>query len=106
MRHLEIPYPILLDPSKESYRRWCMGRTTLRETFLSPTLMSRYLGLLLKGEPFLGFTPDMFQLGGDFVVDQGGRIAYAHPVRNHGDRAPFDSLIKAMERAAGADGRI
>ena len=29
MRDLEIPFPILLDPTKETYQRWGLGRTNL-----------------------------------------------------------------------------
>jgi hypothetical protein len=42
----------------------------------------------------------MFQLAGDFVVDPQGRIAFAHVMKNNGDRAPVSSLIEAMSTVA------
>ena len=100
MHDLEVPYPILLDPSKETYARWRLGRTNLFGAMLSPNLNVRYVQLLARGERFLGLAPDMFQLGGDFVVDPNGRIAFAHAMKNNGDRAQVASLIEAMDGAA------
>lgn len=104
IRDLEIPYPILLDPRKETYRRWGLGRTTLGESVFSPGLTARYLGLLLRGERFLGLAPDMLQLGGDFVVDREGKIAVGHAMRDNGDRLPVHKLIETMEQVAHESG--
>jgi hypothetical protein len=70
MRGLEVPYKIVFDPTQEAYRRWGLGRTGLFGAMLSPALNWRYLKLLLRGERFLGLAPDMFQLGGDFILDR------------------------------------
>ena len=97
MYDLQLPYPLLLDPTKETYGRWGMGRTNAFGAMLSPSLNVRYLKLLLHGERFLGTAPDMFQLGGDFVVDSEGRVAFAHVMRNNGDRASVETIISAMK---------
>ena len=102
LRDLPLPYPVVLDESRDTYSAWGMGRTNLFGAMLSPELNWRYLKLLLKGERFLGFAPDMFQLGGDFVVDRAGRIAFAHRMRNNGDRAPVARLMDELERAGAA----
>jgi hypothetical protein len=60
----------------------------------------RYFRLLLAGERFLGMAPDMFQLGGDFVVDPHGIVRFAHRMRSNGDRASVASLFRALENAA------
>jgi len=98
--NLEIPYPLLLDPDKQAYRRWGMGRTNLMGAMLSPALNVRYVKLLLKGERFLGLAPDMYQLGGDFVIDSRGRIAFAHTMQNNGDRAEVTILLQNLRRTA------
>ena len=100
LRDLPLPWPVLLDASREAYADWGLGRTNLMGAMLSPELNWRYLKLLLKGERFLGFAPDMFQLGGDFVVDPEGRIAFAHRMRNNGDRAPVARLMAELRKAA------
>ena len=54
----------------------------------------------MRGQRFLGFAKDMLQLGGDFVIDPRGRIAFAHPMQNNGDRVGVSVLIQEMRRAA------
>lgn len=100
MAGYEVPFPLLLDPEKGSYRTWGMGRTTLTRSVLSPTLTWRYLKLILKGESFLGFAPDMLQLGGDFVLDRHHRITAARVMRHNGDRAPVPELLSEIGRVS------
>jgi hypothetical protein len=100
MRGLNVPFVILFDPERAAYRRWGLGRTGLFGAMLSPELNCRYLKLLLRGERFLGLAPDMFQLGGDFVLDRAHRIAFAHRMRNNGDRAPVPHLLDKLREVA------
>ena len=44
----------------------------------------------------------MFQLGGDFIVDRAGRIAFAHAMKNNGDRTSVDHLVAELTRLATA----
>jgi len=81
LHDLELPFPLLLDPERTTYAAWGLGRTNLFERFL-------------------GFAPDMFQLGGDFVVDARGIVRFAHRMRDNGDRAPVDRLLEALGAAA------
>lgn len=102
LHEVALPFPLLLDRTRETYARWGMGRTGLTGAMLSPSLNLRYLKLLAKGERFLGFAPDMFQLGGDFVLDKQGTLVFAHRMRNNGDRADTGKLIDQVARAAHA----
>lgn len=97
---IKVPFELVLDLTKETYCRWGMGRSNIFKTVLSPTLSFRYLKLLLKGERFLGVAPDMYQLGGDFVIDREGRLAFAHRMRHNGDRVAVGSLLDELERVA------
>lgn len=101
MRGLEVPFPVVFDPERAAYKRWGLGRTGLFGAMLSPELNWRYLKLLLRGERFLGFAPDMFQLGGDFILDRNHRIAFLHRMRNNGDRAPVSYLLDKLREVAG-----
>ena len=100
MRGLDVPYPILFDPSREAYQRWGLGRTGLFGAMLSPALNWRYLKLLLRGERFLGLAPDMLQLGGDFILDRTHHVTFAHRMTNNGDRAEVSILLDELRRAA------
>ena len=96
LKGLDVTFPILLDREKKAYDVWGMGRASVFQAMFSPKLNVRYAKLLLKGEKFLGFAPDMFQLGGDFVVDRSGKIGFAHLMRDNGDRPGVDKLIEAV----------
>lgn len=101
MRGLVVPYTIVFDPERQAYRQWGMGRTNLFGAMLSPALNWRYLKLLLRGEPFLGLAPDMFQLGGDFVLNPSHRVSFLHRMTNNGDRAAVPALLQELRKAAG-----
>lgn len=102
LHDVALPFPLLLDRTRETYARWGMGRTGLTGAMLSPSLNWRYLKLLVKGERFLGFAPDMFQLGGDFLVDKQGTLAFAYRMRNNGDRIETGALLDELARIADA----
>jgi hypothetical protein len=99
LHDLELPFPLLLDFERRCYADWGMGRTSLFGAMLSPSLNWRYLRLLLRGERFLGVAPDMFQLGGDFIVDAAGGIAFEYRMRGNGDRADVETLVRELKRA-------
>jgi AhpC/TSA antioxidant enzyme len=100
LHDVALPFPLLLDRTRETYARWGMGRTGLRGAMLSPSLNWRYLKLLAKGERFLGFAPDMFQLGGDFLVDKQGTLVFAYRMKNNGDRVGTETLLDELARLA------
>ena len=100
MRDLRLPFPLVIDRERRWYAEWQLGRTNLLGAMLSPSLNWRYLRLLLRGERFLGFAPDMFQLGADFVVDGAGIVRFAHRMRDNGDRAAVATLLGALRDAA------
>ena len=100
MRGLDVPYTILFDPERAAYQRWGLGRTGPFGAWLSPALTWRYLKLLLRGERFLGFAPDMYQLGGDFILDREHHVTFAHRMTNNGDRAETSVLLDELRRAS------
>jgi AhpC/TSA antioxidant enzyme len=99
LAELTIPWPVLVDLDRGAYRAWGLGRARLRQIWLSPALWARYARLLAGGERLRLLGRDTLQLGGDFVVDPAGRIAYARPQRRD-DRPPLGVLLIALERAA------
>jgi hypothetical protein len=100
MRGLDVPYTILFDADRVAYQLWGLGRTGPLGAWLSPALSWRYLKLLLGGERFLGLAPDMYQLGGDFILDGEHRITFAHRMTNNGDRAEVSVLLDELRQAS------
>lgn len=98
MRDLAVPYVLLVDRTRESYARWGVSQYNWK-AWLMPSLYPAILRLLLQRHPSLGSSPDRALLGGDFVVDRSGRLAFAQRMRGIHDRAPVSTLISALERA-------
>ncbi|MEZ5102754.1 MAG: AhpC/TSA family protein [Thermoleophilia bacterium] len=94
-----LPYPVLTDPARSSYRAWGLGRGSVAGIWLDPRVWARYARLLARGERLRAPGSDTLQLGGDFVVDAAGRITYARP-QERDDRPPVSQLVRALGEVA------
>lgn len=98
LRGLDVPFPVLADLERQAYRAWGLRRGSLLATWLSPRVWADYARLLATGQTrFRGVGRDTLQLGGDFVVDRAGTIAYSRP-QQRDDRPPVTVLLKELER--------
>lgn len=103
-RH-ELPFPVLIDRDRSAYRAFGLGRGTVGRVW-GRQAGRRYLELLraqgLSGLAQLARpTEDTLQLGGDFVVDATGRLAWGFWGEGPDDRPGVDELVAAVE-AVGA----
>jgi peroxiredoxin len=94
-RRLGLTYPVLADEARSVYRAYGLGRGSWRRVWGMRTM--RVYGRLLRAgrRPRLP-SEDTLQLGGDFVVDPEGRVAYAYRSAGPDDRPPVDDLITAL----------
>lgn len=94
---LPLPFPVVSDPERKAYQAFTLGSTTLGG-FLRPGVVWHYLKLMFRG--WLPKGPDkdadVWQLGGDFLVDAEGRLRYAHPSKDSADRPSNEELLKAL----------
>jgi hypothetical protein len=99
---IDLPWPLAVDTARESYRDWGLHRIRPWRLFLDPAVWKAYATLLLKGERLRPGGADPYQLGGDFVVDADGQIAWARP-QARDDRPPVGHLLRALKatRAGG-----
>jgi peroxiredoxin len=95
-----LPFPAVSDPERAAYRALALERTSWA-SFLRLSVLARYLKLLSRGvrpeAPEKG--EDVLQLGGDFVIDTAGRLAYAYRSRVATDRPPAGALLEAVRSA-------
>lgn len=99
LRGLDLPWPVQVDLDRVAYRTWGLRRAAFRTVWLDPGVWARYGSLLLGGERLRRLGSDTLQLGGDFVVDPDGVIAWARP-QQADDRPPVGVLLAELERAA------
>jgi peroxiredoxin len=105
LRAHPLPFPAVSDPERAAYRAFSLERTSWA-SFLRLSVLARYLKLI-----FLGWKPeaaqkgeDVLQLGGDFVIDAAGRLAYAYRSRVSTDRPPARALLEAARASLAACG--
>ena len=102
LHDLDLPFPVLLDESKGSYRAWGLGRASVLRTWLAPRWVGGYARSLFgRGEKLLRPGRDLLQLGGDFVIAPDGTVAFSRPQENLDERPPVGLLVRELKRVAG-----
>jgi peroxiredoxin len=96
---IDLPYPLLVDRDRRAYAEWGLRRAPALRIWADPRVWANYMRAAAGGLRPTRFGSDTLQLGGDFVIDRDGLIAYARPQRTD-DRPPVAVLLAAVEEAA------
>jgi peroxiredoxin len=94
-RRLGLAYPVLADETRAVYRAYALPRGSWWRVWGVNSLRA-YGRLLRQGRRLERPTGDTLQLGGDFVVDREGRLAYLYRSRGPDDRPSVDDLLDAV----------
>jgi peroxiredoxin len=95
-RHLDLPFRVLTDPDREVYRAFGLRRGRWWTVYGWST-WRRYAELMGRGRRLRRPTEDTLQLGGDFVVDRQGRLAYGFWGDEPAARPPLTELWQALD---------
>jgi hypothetical protein len=89
--------PFACDPDRAAYRAFGLGRTGWR-TFFRPKVLFGYVRKILfgYGPKALYEGEDVWQLGGDFILDRGRRVVFAYPSADPTDRPGVEDLLRVM----------
>jgi peroxiredoxin len=98
MHSLDLPFTLLFDSTRMAYRRWGLGTVKPSAFFVRPGLYLAIVRAWLGREKALGSAPDQTQMGGDFVVDGHGTLAFANRLRSFHDRAKVEDLLDVVKR--------
>ena len=94
-----LKFAAVSDPTRAAYRAFALGRASML-SFLRPGVIWGYLSKMLSGwMPTKPVDDDLFQLGGDFILDAEGRLIYAYASRDATDRPQASALIAELDRA-------
>jgi peroxiredoxin len=100
LREQSVPFPVVGDPTRDTYRAFGLERTTWWK-ILRPASIFRYLKLIFRGwkprRPNEG--EDVLQLGGDFILDSQGRLVYARRSAEPTDRPRVEELLDAIRHS-------
>jgi hypothetical protein len=91
---MQLPFPLLSDPRRVSYRQYGLVRTDPAHS-RRPTQVARYVLPILRRGGALSRDQDMLQLGGVFLVDTAGVVRYARRSREVHDNPRPRELLRA-----------
>lgn len=93
------PWPVLLDPERSLYGAFEMDRAPARDIWSLATLKA-YLRVLRTGEHLRPSDEDVYQRGGNVLVDPAGAVRLHHVGRGPADRPPVDQLLAVVRGSA------
>lgn len=93
-----IPFPLLVDRRRESYRALGLQTGSLAQ-IAGPRVWGPFLAGMARGRGVAAGRQNVYQLGGAAVVAPGGSITYLHRAGTSADNAPVPDLIDALRRA-------
>lgn len=91
----KVPFPLLVDRTKETYRALDMKRGTLWEV-AGPPVWLRFAKGIFAGHGLDKPKQDALQMGGVVVVDRGGDVLYAFRASSSADTPPVDEVLAAL----------
>lgn len=100
LKRYPLPFPVVSDPTRAAYRAFTLASASWPSLF-RPRVLLPFIKLLLRGwefrKPARG--DDLLQLGGDFLLNPRGRLAWAYPSENPTDRPGKDAVLHAVRAA-------
>jgi dehydrogenase/reductase SDR family protein 12 len=94
----QLDCPLLIDPELRAFR--AAGLRRGRVELLSPRLPGNALRALRAGSRQTEVQGDPWQLGGVFVIQPGGDLAYRYASREAGDHPPVAEILAALRDGA------
>ena len=109
---VRLPFPLLCDQERDTYRAYGLERGNLRQIFsprayglergnlrqiFSPRAALTNVKLMARGRMYHFRRSDLRQLGGDFIVDPDGVIRYQYRSAAPHDRPSVEELIERIK---------
>jgi peroxiredoxin len=92
------PFAVFADPGRSAYQTFRLNRLSWWRIF-SPATLRLYFLALRNREPRHRYgRDDIYQGGGDFLIDRAGDILFACRSRNPADRPAASRLLQEIDR--------
>jgi hypothetical protein len=91
---LGIPFPLLVDHDKQTYRALAIGRASAWNIYGPPVWIEGIRSIARFGNRIP--KQDPFQLGGAAVVDKSGEVLFLYRSRDSSDVPPIDEVLAAL----------
>jgi hypothetical protein len=93
-----LTWPLLVDDTRETYRKYGMLAASFWDIW-GPKTWWAYLRLLMKGERLRKSEGDVFQRGGDVLIDPNGIVSLHHIGIGPADRPSVEAILKKVHTA-------
>lgn len=91
----DVPFPLLVDRTKQTYRALEMKRGTLWDV-AGPPVWLRFAKGIFGGHGVDKPKQDPLQMGGVLVVDRGGDVLYEFRASASSDAPPIEDVLAAV----------
>jgi hypothetical protein len=91
-----LTWPLLVDDTRETYRNYGMLSASFWDVF-GPKTWWAYLKEIAKGKKLKKSEGDIFQRGGNVLIDPGGTVHLHHIGVGPGDRPAVEALLKKID---------
>ncbi len=89
-------WPLLVDDTRETYRNYGMLSASFWDVW-GPKTWWAYLREITKGKKLKISEGDIFQRGGDVLIDPDGTVRLHHVGAGPGDRPSVKALLKTID---------
>ena len=94
---LDVRVTLLSDPAWSTYRAYGFARGGFRNVWLSPSTWAAYARLVGRGRRLHLPRQDVYELGGDAIVDRHGVLEWAYRSRHPADRPPIGEIVRRLD---------
>ena len=91
----EVPFTLLVDRTKQSYRLMEMARGSWM-VVAGPKVWVRAAKSLVTGHGLQKAKQDPLQMGGAVIVDRDGEILFTHQSKDSSDNVPVEEFLAAL----------
>ena len=91
-----LTWPLLVDDTRETYRNYGMLSASFWDVW-GPKTWWAYLKEIVKGKKLIKSEGDIFQRGGDVLIDPGGTVQLHHIGVGPADRPTVEALLKKID---------
>ena len=93
-----LPWPLLVDDTRETYRNYGMLSASFRDIW-GPKTWWAYLKLAMGGSRLRKSEGDIYQRGGDVLVDPDGIVSLHHVGVGPADRPSIETILNKVHPA-------
>jgi peroxiredoxin len=102
-RDYRVPFTVICDPERLLFKKYSLREMTLRD-YLSPRMWVKSIQVMAQGYGHKSGEGSEAQLGGVFIIDTSGKVAYAHIAVDAADHPSPQEILQAAATLGGRTG--